>query len=82
MQIIEKEAALLGLRVVTLMHRRGLSLRQLAVASRVPLSTIQKILKGESKQPSIWTIVALARVLNVSTDFLVGRTNVEQLFIA
>jgi transcriptional regulator with XRE-family HTH domain len=81
-QIIEKEAALLGLRVVTLMHRRGLSLRQLAVASRVPLSTIQKILKGESKQPSIWTIVALARVLNVSTDFLVGRTNVEQLFIA
>lgn len=81
-QIIEKEAALLGLRVVTLMHRRGLSVRQLAIAARVPPSTIQKICKGDGKQPSIWTIGAIARILNVSVDYLIGRTNVEQLFLA
>lgn len=73
-QIIEKEAALLGLRVVTLMHRVGLGLRPLAHRTHIPVSTLQKICRGDGKQPSIWTIRALAQGLGTTTDYLCGLT--------
>ena len=68
--LAEKQEALLGLRLLTQMHKRGLTIPGLARASHVPLSTVQKLCKGEGKQPSVWTVWALARALGVTIDFL------------
>lgn len=72
--IAEKQEAVLGLRVFTAMHRHGWTIPKLAKAAHVPLSTVQKICKGEGKQPSLWTIWALARALGVTIDYLAGDT--------
>jgi len=74
-RIIEKDAALLGLRVTDLMRRRGLGLRELARNAGVPLSTLQKVCGGVGVQTSIWTMAALADTLNTSVDYLIGRSS-------
>jgi plasmid maintenance system antidote protein VapI len=70
--------ALLGLRIMTLLHRQQKSVYALAKHAGVPVHTVQRIVKGEGKQPSIWTIAAIARVLGVSIDELVGLPHVAQ----
>ena len=72
--IAEKDDALLGLRVFTAMHHHQLSIPKLAKAAHLPLSAVQKIVAGKGKQPSVWTIAALADALDTSVDFLIGRT--------
>src|SRR5215831_17412282 len=64
--------ALLGLRIMTLLHRQQKSVYALAKHAGLPIHTVQRICKGEGKQPSVWTIAAIARVLGVSMDALVG----------
>src|SRR6266436_2033824 len=64
--------ALLGLRIMTLLHRQQKSVYALAKQAGLPVKTVQRICKGEGKQPSVWTIAAIARVLGVSMDDLVG----------
>ena len=64
--------ALLGLRIMTLLHRQQKSVYALAKQAGLPVHTVQRICKGEGKQPSVWTIAAIARVLGVSMDELVG----------
>ena len=64
--------ALLGLRIMTLLHRQQKSVYALAKHAGLPVHTVQRICKGEGKQPSVWTIAAIARVLGVSMDALVG----------
>ena len=64
--------ALLGLRIMTLLHRQQKSVYALAKHAGLPVHTVQRICKGEGKQPSVWTIAAIARVLGVSMDDLVG----------
>lgn len=64
--------AMLGLRIMTLLHRQQKSVYALAKQAGLPVKTVQRICKGEGKQPSVWTIAAIARVLDVSIDELVG----------
>ena len=64
--------AMLGLRIMTLLHRQQKSVYALAKQAGLPVKTVQRICKGEGKQPSVWTIDAIARVLDVSIDELVG----------
>jgi len=64
--------ALLGLRIMTLLHRQQKSVYALAKQAGLPVKTVQRICKGEGKQPSVWTIAAMARVLGVSMDDLVA----------
>src|SRR5262249_33631153 len=64
--------ALLGLRIMTLLHRQQKSVYALAKHAGLPIHTVQRICKGEGKQPSVWTIAAIARVLGVSMDAVVG----------
>jgi transcriptional regulator with XRE-family HTH domain len=64
--------ALLGLRIMTLLHRQQKSVYALAKHAGLPVKTVQRICKGEGKQPSVWTIAAIAHVLGVSMDDLVG----------
>ena len=65
------KATRLGLRLMTLLHQQQKSVYALAKQAGVPVHTVQRICKGEGKQPSVWTIAALARVLGVSMDELV-----------
>ena len=67
----ETPAAMLGLRIMTLLHHQRISVYMLAKRADVPLRTVQRIVAGEGKQPSVWTIAAIARVLGVSVDDLV-----------
>jgi DNA-binding Xre family transcriptional regulator len=64
--------AMLGLRIMTQLHRQQKSVYALAKQAALPVKTVQRICKGEGKQPSVWTIAAIARVLDVSIDALVG----------
>ena len=73
----ETPAALLGLRVVTRLHQEGMSVYMLAKRAALPLRTVQRIVAGEGKQPSVWTIAAIARVLGVSMDALAGLPEPE-----
>jgi plasmid maintenance system antidote protein VapI len=70
--------ALLGLRIMTLLHRQQKSVYALAKHAGLPVHTVQRICKGEGKQPSVWTIAAIARVLGVSMDELVGLHEAPQ----
>ena len=72
--ITTQQEAVLGLHVLTEMRRQGLSIPQLAKQSGIALSTIQKLVAGKGKQVSVWTVWAVADVLGVSLDALVGRT--------
>src|SRR5712691_10577313 len=67
--------ALLAARLEAVMRRQGLSVRQLALRAGLPLSVVQKLIAGEGRQTSIWTLVQLADTLAVSLDYLVGRIN-------
>src|SRR5215475_13826813 len=69
--------ALLAARLEAVMRRQGLSVRQLAIRAGLPLSVVQKLVAGEGRQTSIWTVAQLADTLAVSLDYLVGRTNKE-----
>src|SRR5216683_3223029 len=71
--------ALLGLRIMTLLHRQQKSVYALAKHAGLPVHTVQRICKGEGKQPSVWTIAAIARVLGVSMDELVGLSTEAQV---
>jgi len=64
--------ALLGLRIMTVLHRQQKSVYALAKHAGLPVHTVQRICKGEGKQPSVWTIAAIARALGVSMDDLVA----------
>src|SRR5262245_37675878 len=68
----ETPAAMLGLRIMTLLHHQQMSVYMLAKRAEVPLRTVQRIVAGDGKQPSVWTIAALARVLGVSVDDLIA----------
>jgi transcriptional regulator with XRE-family HTH domain len=70
--IDDNPEARLGLRIMTLLHRQQKSVYALAKQAGLPVKTVQRICKGEGKQPSVWTIAAIARVLGVSMDELVG----------
>ena len=70
--------ALLGLRIMTLLHRQQKSVYALAKQAGLPVKTVQRICKGEGKQPSVWTIAAIARVLGVSMDDLAGLPEAAQ----
>ena len=69
---VEQQQALLGLRLMTAVQRQGLSVYELAKRAQLPVSTVQKICAGAGKQPSFWTLVALAKVLGLSLDALAG----------
>ena len=70
--------ALMELRIMTLLHRQQKSVYALAKHAGLPVHTVQRICKGAGKQPSVWTIAAIARVLGVSMDELVGLHETPQ----
>lgn len=68
----DNREALLGLRIMTLLHRQHKSVYALAKHAGLPLRTVQRICQGEGKQPSVWTMATIARVPGVRLDALIG----------
>lgn len=64
----------IGARLKELRLQKGLSLRELAKQAHMSHSFIADIEAGRSN-PSLDTVNALAKVLNVSVDYLLGRTD-------
>jgi ribosome-binding protein aMBF1 (putative translation factor) len=73
----EQQQAMLGLRLMTAVQRQGLSVYELAKRAELPVSVVQKLCAGAGKQPSFWTLVALANVLGLSLDTLAGRDSTD-----
>lgn len=67
----EVEALRLTARLNRVMRQRRISPSELAVLAHVPLSVVQKLCWGKSPRPSVFTIAALAKTLDVSIDALV-----------
>lgn len=60
-------------RILKLCGERGWTIRQLADAADIPLTTIESILYGYSKNPGILTCMKIARALGVSVEELVNE---------
>ena len=59
----------MGLELVNkLKQERGLKTEELAQLSGVPVGTLNKILNGQTKNPSLETVFALAHALECSVD--------------
>lgn len=61
----------LGIKIKTLRQKAGLSQDQLARKSDVAYTTLTKIETGVIKNPSVYTVVRIARVLSVSVEDLI-----------
>ena len=61
-------------RLRTVRERRGLSQTTLAARAKLNLGNVNELERHQKKSVRADTIVALAEVLNVSTDYLLGRT--------
>jgi transcriptional regulator with XRE-family HTH domain len=70
----EARPVLLARRVTLSRQRRHLGVRALVRQSGVPWRAVARILKGESEDPSLWTVARLATALGVSLDYLAGLT--------
>ena len=49
----------------------GLTNKELSEKSSVPLGTVNKILSGDTEEPKLPAIMALAEALDVSVDYLI-----------
>ena len=56
---------------------RNWSTKELAEHSGVPLGTLNKILGGGTKDPQLSSIMKISYALDVSTDYLLGLTNIS-----
>ncbi len=61
----------------TLLHERDLLPAELAARAVVPLSTLTRILNGEVKNPSIDTVISLAKGLGTTVSELLGEETSE-----
>jgi len=64
---------MLAKRIKELRNARGLSQEKLARLSNISYNTIVKIESGQSKHPTIQTMVGIAKALRVSLDKLVDQ---------
>lgn len=59
----------MGLELINkLRHEQGLKSEELAIKAGVPIGTLNKILNGQTKNPSLETVFALAHALGCSVD--------------
>jgi transcriptional regulator with XRE-family HTH domain len=62
---------MLAKRIKELRNKKGLSQEKLARLADVSYNTIVKIESGESKNPTIQTMVGIAKALGISLDELI-----------
>ncbi|WP_052087657.1 helix-turn-helix domain-containing protein [Paenibacillus wynnii] len=59
------------------MENRGLTQYRLAQLSGIPHSTLSTFLNGGVKNPSMEMVSKLAEVLDATTDYILGKTDVN-----
>ena len=64
-----------------LLEERGVSQRWLADAANTKEATISRYINGVNKSARLDILIEIANALNVSTDFLLGRTTVQNFKI-
>jgi transcriptional regulator with XRE-family HTH domain len=65
---------IVGERIVLLRRRRGWTQPELAIRAEMGIATLNRI-ENAHNSPSIETLVALAKQLGCSADFLLGMSN-------
>lgn len=63
-------------RIIDLMKERKVTQKKLAQAINVHESTLGRFLNGTTEKLSEESVIRIARVFNVSTDFILGTTNI------
>jgi transcriptional regulator with XRE-family HTH domain len=63
----------LGEKVHLLRRRLGWTQRELAQAAQINTNTLARLERDEIRDPGSQLILRLARALNTSTDYLLGR---------
>lgn len=63
-------------------RRSGLTCQELSRRSGVPLSTVNKILSGQTRHPSPQSLERLCRVLGISMRYLLDDAVPEELYVA
>ena len=66
-------------RIVDVMRERKMTQRELALRIDVNESTISRFLSGKTEKLSEESVIRIARVFNVSTDFILGTTVIPEL---
>lgn len=64
----------LGSRIDALAAQRGMTIHDLAKVSGVTPSSIHRIATGDTPDPKVSTVKAIADVLGVTVDYLISRT--------
>jgi transcriptional regulator with XRE-family HTH domain len=77
---MELDAKLLGKRIKGRRTAQKINQKDLAAQAEVSPSAVNQYEKGE-KVPSTSTLVKLAEALDVSSDFLLGASNKEEIFL-
>lgn len=75
----KKEPSIFGKRLYIIRKARGLTQEQLESRSGVSSAMISHFETGERQQASADNLVKLAEALNVSIDFLLGRSEEPEL---
>ena len=65
-----------GRRITGLREREDMTIEELAAKIGVNATTLGRIEKGQTQKIGSDVLVAIAREFNVSTDFLLGLTNI------
>ena len=63
-------------RIVDLMKANKVTQKKLALAIDVHESTLSRFLSGATEKLSEESVIRIARVFNVSTDFILGTTEI------
>lgn len=69
MEVIDK--------IKKVMEQREISQYRLALDAGIPHSSLSALLKGETKNPSMEMISKIGDALHVTTDYLLGKTDVN-----
>jgi transcriptional regulator with XRE-family HTH domain len=76
---MKSESFILIDRICALMRQLEISDAELARQIGVPQGTVSRILSGETKDPRISTVAAIARVLGATVDYLVGSADLNTI---
>lgn len=68
---------LLGQRLFDAILLSGMTQTEIAEQAGINWRTLSRVIHNDIPNPSIWTMLALAEVLEVSLDWLVGREEKE-----
>ena len=77
---MKNEQKILVQRIKELCKERGMSYYVLSYRSSVPMSTLENIMKGNSKNPGIFTIMKICEGLEISAKDFFDTDDFSELF--